>query len=399
MTLARAARLVASLDPRLLAGERWFAGKERPVESLSLVDAVEAGEGVLALADVRFAAGPPERYALPEGSPLWGPLLAALAGGERGRFRFVPRAEPAAVPAGAERPLGRDQSNTSVVLGERLVIKCYRLLWPGPHPEVEVACYLTRAGFRPVPPVAGSVEWRGEDGPWTVALVQEHVAEAEDGWAWAQAELAAWRQGRHDVGWAAGLGELTAAMHAALAGAVDEALRPRLAGAADLAGWVERAERGLADAGLGGDAAVRERLSALAHPAGRPLLTRIHGDYHVGQILRSPAGCHLADFEGEPTRPAAERRALDTPLRDVASMLRSFDNAARFALGAGGSDEGWVAAARRAFLEAYGPVDEPLLGALELEKAVYELVYAVRFLPGWMPVARGGLAALLGRRR
>lgn len=400
MGSARAARLVASLDPARLAGERWFAGKERRIESVSLVDAIEAGAGVLALVDVRFASGPPERYALPAGGPpLWGPLLALLASGGAGRFRLVPCAGAVAPPAGAERPLGRDQSNTSAVLGERLVVKCYRLLSPGPHPEVEVGCHLTRAGFRPFPPVAGSVEWLGDDGPWTVALVQEYVPDAEDGWARAQAELAAWLEGRRETGWAADLGKLTGALHAALAAADGEALLPRPAAAADLAAWHERARRGLADAGLGDDAALRERLAALAEPAGRPLLTRIHGDYHVGQVLGSRAGLHVVDFEGEPTRPPAERRSLDTPLRDVASMLRSFDNAARWALRAGGTDGGWPEAARAAFLDAYGPVDATLLEALELEKAVYELVYAARFLPEWMPVARGGLAALLGRGR
>ncbi|MCC6224523.1 MAG: hypothetical protein IT201_13660 [Thermoleophilia bacterium] len=397
---ARAARLVASLDPRRLADERWFAGKGRRIASLSLVDALEAGEGVLALVDVRFAAGPPERYALPAGGPpLWGPLLARLADGDAGRFRLVPCGGAVAPPAGPERPLGRDQSNTSAVLGECLVVKCYRLLWPGPHPEVEVGCHLTRAGFRPCPPVAGSVEWKGEDGPWTVALLQEYVPAAEDGWGRVQAELAAWLAGRRETGWVAELGQLTGVLHAALAAADREALLPRPAAAADRAAWLARARRGLAEAGLGDDAALRERLAVLAEPAGQPLLTRIHGDFHVGQVLGSQAGLHVVDFEGEPTRPPAERRSLDTPLRDVASILRSFDNAARWTLRAGGADGGWAVAARAAFLEAYGPVDAALLEALELEKAVYELVYAARFLPDWMPVARGALASLLGRDR
>jgi maltokinase len=405
----RAERLVAALDPARLSGERWFAEKGRPIAGVTLVDALESGDGVLALVDVAFADGEPQRYALPEGAPLWQPLLETLSAGPVGRFTLL-GASPGERSAATERPVGRDQSNSSFVLDERLIVKCYRRLQPGPHPEVELVTALTEAGVAAVPAGRGAVVWEGGESSWCVALVQDYVAGAEDGWAWVQAELQGWLAGSGDLGWAAALGRVAGELHAALAEADRPGLQASRAGAHDLARWRARAEDELAatlrlEPSLRSvEASARAELASFATPGEAPLLTRVHGDLHVGQILRSPAGYHVVDFEGEPTRPLVERRVLDSPLRDVASLLRSFDNTARWALrGTGGTEPEWVEGARAAFLRAYEAatarteiaVDPVLLRALEVEKAVYEVAYAARVLEEWMPIALGALAGLV----
>jgi predicted trehalose synthase len=399
VTSSRAAALLASLDAEGLAAERWFADKGRSVRAVRLVDAVEAGDGVLAVADVELD-GARQRYALVGGAPIWGPLLELAARGGAGAFRF--RAAGGGLGAlgrATERPLDRDQSNSSYLLGERLVLKCYRLLRPGPHPEVELVSYLTEAGFAAVPPAAGSLVWADGAGEWPVALVQGYVRDAEDGWAWSQASVRRSIEASVDTGWAGELGRVVAGLHDVLAAASGPGLAPRRASPEDLRAWRKRAEATARQAGVV-DPWVFDGLRALGSASPLPLLTRVHGDLHVGQVLRSPAGLHLVDFEGEPTRPIAERRRLDTPHRDVASLVRSFANVARWALRDADEPEAgaaWVVEARRTFLEAYEreaphPLDHELLCALELEKALYEIAYAAAYLPEWMPVARAGLA-------
>ena len=130
------------------------------------------------------------------------------------------------------------------------------------------------------------------------------------------------------------------------------------------------------------------------------MLARVHGDYHVGQILRSQEGLRVVDFEGEPGRPLAERRLPGTQLRDVAAMLRSFDHLGRHVErdvrpGHVVEVEHWIEGARAAFLEAYGECDAVLLRALEVEKETYEYVYAATFLPDWMYAAAGGMRWLM----
>ena len=134
-------------------------------------------------------------------------------------------------------------------------------------------------------------------------------------------------------------------------------------------------------------------------PAEAPVLQRVHGDFHIGQILRAGDRLLVLDFEGEPTRPVAQRAATGTALRDVAAMLRSFDHLGRFVererAGATARVERWVGAARTAFLDGYGPVDRTLLRALEFEKACYEFIYAAEFEPGWVYAPRAGMRWLL----
>jgi maltokinase len=301
------------------------------------------------------------------------------------------------LPAGAaERPIGLDQSNTSYVVDERLVVKVYRRIWPGVHPEVELGRHLTEAAHLDcVPAFAGSLHWNGH----AVALVQEYVP-GEDGWAWGAAAVQA-----GEVEDISRLGAESARLHAALAG-----YGASVATAADLRGWREAAGAQLDAAVAGVPHEVADELRALrpgilaeldglGSPAGPVALQRLHGDFHIGQVLRAAGGrLVVVDLEGEPTKPVEERSRPGPALRDVAAMLRSFDHLGRYVareLDPGCDVDGWIARAREAYLSAYGPVDGALLRALEVEKETYEFTYAAAFLPEWMYAPVGGMRWLM----
>jgi maltokinase len=395
---------VARLTRERLAGQRWFAAKARDIDRIVRVDDISAGAGTLAVVDVHLAEASAERYAMPEGAPLWGPLLARLASRPERGFRLSPTEAELdwdSLRDGAERLLDRDQSNSSYVIDERIVVKCYRRLRPGVHPEVELVRLLGER-FAPVPAALGSLHHvDGTGAEWALALVQELVPDAEDGWAWCGTLVAeAVAEGAVDAGWAGEVGTLTAELHAALA-----ALGTRPGAAVELHARRRSAEEALSALGPLPSrtvaAGLHRQLALFDTAARRPTLGRVHGDYHVGQVLRSPRGYHVIDFEGEPTRPLEERRAPDSPLRDVASMLRSIDHVPLWVLrdrpGERGRGEEWANACRAAFLEAYGKLDHSLLRAFEAEKAAYEFAYAQAFLPEWLPIAEAGAELLLSR--
>ncbi len=381
--------------PERVAAARWFGGKTGTIGSVEVEDRLDLGGGAalsILLVDST------DRYVWSEGAAA-SALLQPGSDPERGAWQF--RGGPVTLPAGAgERPIGLDQSNTSYVVDERLVVKLYRRIWPGVHPEVELGRYLTEtAGIDCVPAYAGSLHWNDH----AVALVQEYVPGA-DGWAWCAAAAAA-----GDVADIARLGAESARLHAALA-----AYGTTPARAADLHAWRGDAEAQLERAIAAVPAAVAAELrdlrprilgelAALEAPTRPVSLQRLHGDYHVGQVLRTEAGrLVVVDLEGEPTRPVAERSRPGPALRDVAAMLRSFDHLARYVerdLRPGHRDEieRWIDRARAAFLDAYGPVDRALLRALEVEKECYEFTYAAAFLPEWMYAPVGGMRWLMER--
>ena len=422
------AMLNATLDPAWLAGQRWFRAKRRSVVAVEPHDLAPLDDrgGWLAVVRVSYADAGEDRYLVPlvvrghelrepvDGDGTWRSLTRLmLAGGEltgsRGAFVFtptttaesLPQRGPAGLEALAERRLGVEQSNTSVVLGDELMLKLYRLLEPGENPDVEVGVFLTQAGFSQTPAVSGSGSYLPDDGgSCAVAMLQPFVASEGDGWSWALAGLASGGNAGEMVEGVATIGTVTRQMHAALASDPGNPAFPaRPATAAERAGWRLGAERQL-DGALEAvsdetharltalSPAIRDRFTAL-ESSGSATATRIHGDYHLGQLLRTGTGFMVIDFEGEPARPIAERRHPSSPLRDVAGMLRSLDYAVRTAQRAGGglADlDGWLARARSAFLSAYGrmgPDDGELLLALELEKACYEVHYEANNRPDW----------------
>ncbi len=377
--------------PERLAAARWFGGKAGAIGRIEECDRLDLGGGA-ALSILRVDGA--DLYVWSEGDAA-AALLRSGSDPERGAWQF--RDAGVALPAGAAaRPIGLDQSNTSYVVDERLVVKVYRRIWPGVHPEVELGRHLTQtAGLDCVPAFAGSLHWNGH----AVALVQEYVP-GEDGWAWGAAAVQA-----GDVEDIARLGAESARLHAALAGYGTSA-----ATAADLRGWRAAAgaqlEAAIASVPDGVAAELRglrprvlAEVDALATPAAPVALQRLHGDFHIGQVLRAAGGrLVVVDLEGEPTRPVEERSRPGPALRDVAAMLRSFDHLGRYVareLDPGCDVDGWITRAREAYLSAYGPVDGGLLRALEVEKETYEFTYAAAFLPEWMYAPVGGMRWLM----
>jgi maltose alpha-D-glucosyltransferase/alpha-amylase len=378
-----------------------------------------------------------------------------------GRIRFVPTKafETLAGPDYASLEVSRPQfqsSNSVVALGERLFLKLYRRLRPGVNPELEIGRFLTEvARFEHCVPVAGAVEYVDADGaPTTLAMLQAYVTNSGDGWAWAVDYLERFLETQRTrpadpspadahggfLALVHTLGTRTAALHRALAmktGSLAFDPEPftdrdrtewqrRVRGeAAETLTLLERAaadldERARADAQalLAARDRLLQRIDDLRGAGGAALKTRCHGDYHLGQVLLASNDFVIIDFEGEPARPLEERQAKTSPLRDVAGMLRSFDYARATALhnvARGDGDQArlaalgaeWLAAARRAFLDAY---DEsmrasgaPGLGAAgdllalaELEKALYELRYELANRPTWVGIPLAGVRALAG---
>lgn len=389
---------------------RWFGGKGRAVAAVE-----EAGAAAgLRLRDVRYADGGLERYLDVPDRFAWAALLAALGegpiagAGGRLELRRGPALDALTVGAGREHTPATDQSNTLVVLDRRLLVKAYRRLEPGAHAEVEILTALASRDA-PVPPFAGSIHWVDDEGADTaIALLQAFVAGVEDGWeAPVERVAAALADGPpYDMAEWREAGLVTAALHAALV----DAFGLRHGGADDLARWRSAGETALAGA-VGDDDAelsasaplVRNRLAALDRIAPPPV-TRIHGDLHVAQMLRTADRLLVIDFEGDPIRPLADRVRPATPLWDVATLLRCLDHvgsaAARRAADA--SPDAWIAAATGAALAAYAedapvPVDRELVALLELVKECMELVYAQRYLPEWLYAPRLGLRRLLQR--
>jgi maltokinase len=413
-----------TIEQETLRAARWFAGKHRAIEAVEEVDAtrVPGGRWRLALVDVRYRDGAHERYLLPDaggrepapGDGFWPALLHALRAGPLAGvhgelvLRPAPALDDLLSGEASEAVPSTDQSNTLVVVGDRLLVKAYRRLQAGVHPEVELGAALAGRGA-PVPAHAGSIHHVAPDGADTaVALLQEFVPGAVSGWEppieRAAALLRAGTDPAVDADAHHRLGATTAALHAAL----QDALGTRRADAAAGATWLKRAEAALqevaGDAALaGGDQVdpIRARLAPLR--GGAPALARVHGDLHVAQFLHAADRMVVVDLEGDPTLPLAERRAPDTPLRDVAGLLRSLDHVGSAAARRAAADpSAWIAAATDAALAGYAavapePPDRRLLDALELAKELQELVYARRVLPEWAYTARAGLQRLLTR--
>jgi maltokinase len=431
---------VNHLDPAWLARQRWFRSKQRPIARVDEVDRAPLTErAALVVIAVAYGDGAPEdRYLVPlvddrepaDDEGAWRRVAQAMAmgatfAGERGRFESTPAVAAdgtlATFPLGtlpldtlAERRLRVEQSNTSVVLGERLILKLYRLLESGENPDIEVSAFLTAAGFADTPAVVGSLAYVDRAGARCAAgMLQAFVPSRGDAWETMLAELAADPPSATRI--AGEVGELTHRLHVALASnPADAAFPVRIATVDEVSQWRASAEHQLTLAVDSVAGEPREQLAGLAAQvsarfdagfglaAGSTPVTRIHGDYHLGQLLaRTGGGYSVIDFEGEPARPLAERRSPASPLRDVAGMLRSLDYAVRAAAAEPAVDldaTGWLAGARAAFLTAYGgAADRSLLAAFELEKACYEVRYEANNRPDWLWLPLAAVARLTTR--
>ena len=443
---------------------------DRPIAGLTLDEAFlldEAAPHVLAVVTARLDDRATSRYQLPftgdmlrlaePGEGVWRALALAMAEGRT--IPALPR-DPAksdvsaalicrpgiAMPAdgpGPERDLGADQSNTSVVLGEQILVKAYRQVLAGLNPDLEMTAFLTeQARFPAVPPLAGYVELveqRGGGTASTLAMAQQYIADGADAYESLAEALATWLLAPGEVSVehasevAADLGALTAGLHVAVAAdpggyGVPE-MAPRPARREEIRTWAERArehlDRAMEAVPRRSEAHVTlrrlapriaEALTALDAISTTPEVVRAHGDLHLGQVLIAPDGYRIIDFEGEPFSTLEERRQHRHPLRDVASMLRSLDHVGRSAgrraaarhggpLPRPGLDlPGWLRRSRARFLEAYREglaearvwvdMDPALLLAFEVDKELYEFAYAARYLPSWLWAPTEGMAGL-----
>jgi maltokinase len=429
--------------PSWLARQRWFAGKARPIRSAVGRDRVRLGPGTLYVVFVGFAdnAGELERYlvALRSGeravdafddTAFCHALLdvvrrGAEVEGDRGMLIGRPgQAFPADIaPDVPTRRIDGEQSNTSIVFGDRVIMKVFRRLADGINPDLEITRFLTEhTTFRGTPRLAGALEYFADGrgaierfadvgGMATLAVLQEYVAGGRDGWRWLLDRLAA---GDAALDALRRLGTRTAELHAALATpTADPAFGTEPITGADVAGWAEAVRRQLAAARAAAPGRTVPDVPDVAGPRGLGGLvgrakTRHHGDFHLGQTLavRDGADFVIIDFEGEPLRPLEERRRKHTPLRDVAGMLRSIGYAAASAALSTAERRRWEADARAAYLAAYraATVGAPFMpdaddafaravAVLEVEKAAYEIVYEANNRPDWIEIPLAGLVS------
>jgi predicted trehalose synthase len=312
------------------------------------------------------------------------------------------------------RVLGVEQSNSSLVLDDELIVKAYRRVEAGVNPEVELLDFFGRRGFESVPKLWG---WWAYDSPElhaSLGVVQQFVPGAVDGWALALDELGSGSE--TFVRRLRRLGQVIGQMHAVLASDPDDpAFAPEESSPDSLELLTttvgeesERMFRSLPDsasvASIAGRAdEVRDVLNGLGTAGSIGALIRTHGDLHLGQLLWSGSDWLVIDFEGEPARSLLERRLKQSPLRDVAGMLRSFAYAVSMAgvaheIEIGARDEFlagyWEAVEGSSVLPPRGTA-ERLLRIFELEKAIYEVGYELANRPDWVEVPVRGINRLL----
>jgi maltokinase len=463
------ARAVASgdagaLPPEELAAwvgaQRWFSSKLRDVAEFNVLDLIVLRQAdpvvAIVIAEARFGAGTHELYQIPIAvrprSDEWdtGVICAtkdhvaydaltdeaadAALAGQFAEARDIERPSgcvrfhwDATVAPPPERPAMRsvdaEQSNTSVVLDERLVLKVFRRVQPGINPELEMLRFLAAHEFANIAALVGWYSYTGELMDATLGVVQRFVPDARDGWELALDSVAAGDRSFLDQ--LGELGSVTGRMHAALASdrndpdfAPEEPAEENVSLlAATIDEEIERVFIDLPDdpalapiAGRGED--IRDYLNSLSHTAVGGRLIRVHGDLHLGQTVRDAEQWVILDFEGEPGRPLVERRRKRSPLRDVAGMLGSIAYAAAAAalLRDAAVPERWDDEARERFLEGYladvdpavlpvgGAAVANLLAIFELERAIYELRYELNNRPDWVGIAVARITTLLEQK-
>ncbi len=479
LTGASVQLLQESFLGKYLQAQRWFGAKSRTVKDVSIDDVVPLGtdDAAILLLRVVYAEGADDTYSLPVAVLRdWNATAAAADRPESviahlqtgivlvdaltvptvrdalldlvGRAAQAPTRNGGSLSGrpssafstlrGGDALLSRtgraEQSNSSVLYGDRLILKLFRRLQTGENPDAEIGRFLTEeAHFEHTAPFAGELVYTAPGGgeATTAALLQGLIANEGDGWEWTldtlktDQESAAYRDGVRL------LGQRTGEMHRALATPtsnpafaaeptdIDALQRDAVRLESQIAEAIQMVKHRfstLPDDLLGAAATLlsrRREMLAIANdlrslpPGTAGLRTRIHGDYHLGQVLKTADDFVLLDFEGEPARSLAERRAKQSPLRDVAGMLRSFSYAGAAALGTEPSPErtAWEQSAVAAFLEGYRSgsgegtatraAQLPLLRAFLLEKALYEIMYEVNNRPGWIAIPLSGILDLL----
>jgi maltokinase len=438
-----------SFDERALieyvTSRRWYGAKSRTVVHSQLLDSVVLRTAephfALALVEMRYDTGAHDIYQLVyalrgdrlEVDALDDPaaareLVHAMRSGltlqgVEGLIEFRPIEGFAGL--GRElteaRSVGAEQSNTSIVFDDELILKVFRRLEAGINPELEMLRFLTEHGFSNVAALGGWYAYSGGPLGATLGILQEFVLDGLDGWGLALDELSTVPERFGER--LRRLGEVTGEMHTVLASDPnDPAFAPETPSVEALAlltatvdEEIERVFLSLPEDDerlapiVGRGEEVREQLRMLAYAGSAGMAIRTHGDYHLGQTLWSEEDWVILDFEGEPARSLTDRRRKRSPLRDVAGMLRSFAYVASAVelLRGNKAPEGWEETARTQFLEGYVATVDPallpsghgaierLLAVYELEKAVYELQYELDNRPEWVGIPVAGIQRLI----
>jgi len=502
-----------------LPKQRWFGGKARKIASADVVDTlpipVQSGNAYIFIARVHYADGADEFYAIPlaqaeatgtEGMSVRGSdgssvtlidglknaaFATALAeliekgtviAGENGELRGLQttaysKLSPDPVAGLAPKPVGAEQSNTSIIYGNRLILKFFRRIQEGLNPDLEIGQFLTeKTSLKSVPPLAGTLEYRARDGkPMAQGMLQKFVPNQGDAWGFTLKALANYYDEVRKIGNAGSastdgeasigsqtqgipdraksavetylaaaelLGQRTAEMHLALASVASDpafapepftmesqqALEQSVSGLLvrvfsllrDKLKYLPAEWRGKAEKLAERESEIAARFNTALREPIRAMRTRIHGDYHLGQVLRTENDFVIIDFEGEPARSIEERRVKRSPLQDVAGMLRSFhyaafapllgedrvpgDDATRMGVWA----EAWNSWVAERYLAKYFDTakDASYLPATQaeiqivlelhlLEKAIYELGYELNNRPAWIGIPLQGISKLL----
>jgi maltokinase len=422
---------------------RWFASKTREVMHANVLDRASLHEGEpelnVELVEVVFDTGTHETYQLLTS----GEDLDALADPRHVRELVHMIRAGVTLPAGegvlefralegfaslgteltTARVITSEQSNTSIVFDEELILKVFRRLEPGVNPELELLRFLTEHGFTNIAQLAGWYAYVGRPLDATLGVLQEYVRDALDGWELALDELE--NAPQRFLTRLKRLGQVTGSMHATLGSdSSDPTFSPEDPSTESLALLTATVDEEISrifvelpedvealDPIRGHGEEVRESLALLSHAGSFGKTIRTHGDLHLGQTLwaQERGDWVIIDFEGEPARSLAERRRKRSPLRDVAGMLRSFAYAVSAVeiLRGATAPEGWEARARDEFLNGYMETVESsllpagdaafnrLLTVFELEKAVYELRYELNNRPEWIHIPVAGILRML----
>ena len=444
---------------RWVVDQRWFASKSREVTQLNVVEAVplrsESPMLVLTLMEAVFSAGTHETYQVPLGMrPVaegWSErvicttdeltIYDGLADPAFGRellhrmrqnsevtveegvlgFHWAQSASRSLGGTVDVRPVGVEQSNSSIVFSDSLILKAFRRVEPGENPELELLRFLSARGFPNIAPLAGWYDFEGRLVDATLGILQEYLAGARDGWELVLDQLGSGADGLLEE--VRALGQVTGELHSVLGSELEDPAfspdEPSMESLSILTAnvdeqierlFVELPETAATEPILGRGQDVRERLQLLSHIGAGGKVIRTHGDLHLGQTMLTPdRGWAILDFEGEPARSLPERRLKRSPLRDVAGMLRSFSYAAagsQILRGVAAPDD-WEDRAREAFLEGYRERVDPsllppgqqatdqLMTVFELEKVVYELRYELNNRPDWVAIPVAGILRLL----